>query len=133
MACWGSDAPQGCSKSPHQGCLEVPKREKRERAQPLTWVKAFQAWRGWGRAFSGSQSVGCCSMGTGIMETPEAMWSLPDHLQAPCPCPDCSIQQSKITAGHTGSHLHVRTGPSCASGGCNGQIQHSQLSAETRR
>lgn len=46
MACWGSDALRGCSKLPHQGCLEVPKREDREHAQPLTWVKVFQAWRG---------------------------------------------------------------------------------------
>lgn len=27
MACWGSDSLRGCSKSPHQGGLEVPKRE----------------------------------------------------------------------------------------------------------
>lgn len=46
MACWGSDALRGCSKLPHQGCLEVPKREDREHAQPLTWVMVFQAWRG---------------------------------------------------------------------------------------
>lgn len=46
MSCWGSDALRGCSKLPHQGCLEVPKREGRERAQPLTWAKVFQVWRG---------------------------------------------------------------------------------------
>lgn len=122
MACWGSDAPRGCSKSPHQGCLEVPKREDREHAQPLIWVKVFQAWRG-----SFFRKPVCCSMRTGLMEMPKAMCS---HLQAPCSCPDCSIQESGITAGHTRSHLRVRTGPSCAPG--NSVDRSSTHSSELR-
>lgn len=59
-------------------------------------------------------------METGLMEMLKAMWSLLDHLQAPCPCPDCSMSKSGITAGHTRSHLLVRTRPSCAPGGFNG-------------